>query len=404
MNYFSVQNILAFSRTCIFIYNNFIDYINIKIKKLEEEGKNSLLEISKDNKKGFCFLCEIPRSYNYNLELTKGIIINNNFFDGEKENKIEILDKNNKIQEIELNNNFKFIDKDYKITIINLGEEINNFHSYFTFKEDIFDYYDENNEITIYILYYSENNQINISFGELKETEDKKKFIFLSKINTFPQGSPIFNFKDKTLIGYYIGYNCEKNYNEGQYFRYPLNNFIYQNSISIIKGMRKKRLFREIKQFYDNPNKKYNILLNGEYGEEDMEYGDFNARIKVTDNCPYKGGKFEFEFKYPLDFPLKPPKINLINRIYHPNFKGFGSGIIIRYCFWDPIPCILKKLFTDWTPEIEITEILDLIYSLLINPSIDPDDVVNEDCSELFKNDKNEYEKIAKEWTEKYAD
>ena len=118
MNYFSVQNILAFSRTCIFIYNNFIDYINIKIKKLKEEGKNSLLEISKDNIKGFCFLCEIPSSYN--LELTKGIIINNNFSDGEKENKIEILDKNNKIQEIELNNNFKFIDKDYKITIINL--------------------------------------------------------------------------------------------------------------------------------------------------------------------------------------------------------------------------------------------------------------------------------------------
>ena len=94
----------------------------------------------------------------------------------------------------------------------------------------------------------------------------------------------------------------------------------------------------------------------------------------------------------------------MINRIYHPNFKGFGFGIIIRYCLWDPIPCILKKLFTDWTPEIKITEILDLIYSLLINPSIDPDDVVNEDCAELFKNDKDEYEKIAKEWTEKYAD
>lgn len=405
MNYLTIENIFSFSKTCIFIYNNFIDYENIKIKKLEEKGKNSLLEVNiKNNKKGFCFLCEIP--WTYNLNLTKAIIINNNFFD-DKENKIKILDSNNKIQEIELNEKFKFIDKDYNITIIELEEDNNNLNNYFTLKENIFEYDDENNGITIYILYYSENKQINISFGELKETEDLKKFSFFNEINTFPIGSPIFNFKDKTIIGYYRGYNSEKNYNEGQYFRYPINNFILQKNIStgILKGIRRKRLFKLIKKFYDNNDKKYNILLKDEYDIKDNEYGDFLATINVIDDCPYKGGRFEFEFNFSHDFPFKPPKINLNNKIYHPNFRDSGGSIIIYFCPYGPVlyPCILNKLTSKWTPDIEIPEILDLIYSLLINPSIDPDDIVNEDCAQLFKNDKNKYEKIAKEWTEKYS-
>ena len=407
MNYLTMEDIIAFRKTCIFIYNNFIDYINIKIKKLEEEGKNSLLEVNlKNNKKGFCLLCEIP--FSYNLKLTnKGIIINKNFFDQVKENKIEIINKNNTIQEIELNKKFKFIDKDYNITIIELESENNNLNNNFTFKENIFEYDDDKNKITIYILYYSENKQINISFGELKQTKNMKIFAFLNEINTFPISSPIFNFKDKTLIGYYIGFNSENNCHEGQYFRFPINNCIFQKNISIgvLNRLKRKRLFREIKEFYDNHDKKYNILLDCEYEIGDNHYGDFHATMTVIDNCPYKRGIFEFAFEYPDDYPFKPPKIKLINKIYHPNFNGSGGGIIItsngRFNYY---PWILNELSTEWTSSLEIHEILDLIYSLLIKPSIEPDDIVNEDCARLFENDKNKYEKIAKEWTEKYAD
>ena len=73
---------------------------------------------------------------------------------------------------------------------------------------------------------------MNISFGDIKETDDKTTFIFLNSKNNFPIGSPIFNSKTKDLIGYYKGYNNEKHYNEGLYFRYALNNFIYKNNIS----------------------------------------------------------------------------------------------------------------------------------------------------------------------------
>lgn len=179
MNYLNIQSICEFRKTCIYIYNNHIEYKNIKIKKLQEEGQNSLFQINSNldfNKKGFCFSCKIPYSYS-SANLTKAIIISNNFFDRNKE-KLEIINKYNKTKEINLKNKFKYIDKQHNTTIIELGEEKNDLYYFFSLKDDIFKNDVENKEKMIYILYYSENKKINISFGQLKETEDKKNLCF----------------------------------------------------------------------------------------------------------------------------------------------------------------------------------------------------------------------------------
>ena len=237
MSFLNIENICNFNRTCIFIYNNFIDFENLKIHEdLINEGKNSLLRINtKDKKPGFAILCEIPCQYSI-IDLTKAIIVNNNIMkDLEGETKLEIF--NNKTKEIDLNNKLKYIDQDYNITIIELGEENDEFNKFFNLKRNIFEYENDNKKL-IYILYYTKKKKINVDFGELEEIEDKNIFNFLNPKNNFPTSSPIFDFKTKNLIGYYKGYNREKNINEGQYFRYPLNNFIYQrySSKGIIKG------------------------------------------------------------------------------------------------------------------------------------------------------------------------
>ena len=410
MNYLNVDDICEFRNTCIFIYNNFIDNENLKIKKLEEKVKNSLLELNlklKDNKKAFCFSCEIPYSY-ASKNLTKAIIISNDFYDGKIENKIEIINNNNKIQEIELKNKFKYIDNLQNITIIELGKKNNYFYNFFSLKDSIFKNGDEDNEKKIYIYYYSENKTINILLGELKETEDIKIFSFLNSMNNLPIGLPILNCKSKKLIGYYKGYNSKKKYHEGLYFRYTINNFIYQKLRSTILPKCLRRIFTEINKFNNAPNKNYHIFLNENYyNEKDKENCiNLKAIITITDNCPYKGGKFLFEFHFPENYPFKSPTINLINKIYHPNFEGSGASIFHKHSYNgynEIVPCIFKDLFETWTPFCWTMEILNLIYSILINPSIEPDNIVNKDCAYLMKNDKSEYEKIAKEWTEKYA-
>ena len=50
----------------------------------------------------------------------------------------------------------------------------------------------------------------------------------------------------------------------------------------------------------------------------------------------------------------------------------------------------------------DINESLNLIYSLIIDPSLEEGDIINKECAELMKENKNEYEKIAEEWTQEY--
>ena len=320
------------------------------------------------------------------------------------ENKLEIL--NNKIQEIDLMNKFKHLDKYYNITIIELGQRGGHlFNNYISLKKKIFEHENDNNEKTIYILYYSNDKKINVAFGELKKIEDKSIFNILNSKTNFPIGSPIFDFKTKNLIGYYKGFNKEKNYNEGQYIRYPLNNFRYQKYYSegIIKKPCFKRLFKEIKEFNDNPNRNYTLISYDEDSDEysNETYLNWKFIITITDECPYKGGKFLFLFNFNKDHPFKPPKIKLINKIYHPNFKGMENNII-HPCGGHQYPKKLDILGNNWTPNIFINQILDSIYSLIINPSLDGEDIVNFECLKQMEDDKSEYEKIAKEWTEKY--
>ena len=223
-----------------------------------------------------------------------------------EDNKLKIVN-NNKIIEVDLNNKFKFIDENYNITIIDIGKNIYEINKYFNLNQNIFKYENDTKESTIYILYYSEDKKINISFGELKETENKTIFIFLNSKNNFPIGSPIFNSKTKGLIGYYKWYNNEKHYNEGQYFRYPLNNFIYENYISnklihLNYTCKKcvRQIIRQIKEFIDTPNEKFTLIFD-EAPDDYFEYLKiWKFIIKITDECLYKGENFYLVFIIPM--------------------------------------------------------------------------------------------------------
>lgn len=85
---------------------------------------------------------------------------------------------------------------------------------------------------------------------------------------------------------------------------------------------------------------------------------------------------------------MEPPKVRFLTKIYHPNVDKIG-----RICI-----SILK---TDWTPALQIKSVLLSIQSLLSDPN--PEDPLDTAVAEQWIKDKGEAERIAKEWTEKYA-
>jgi ubiquitin-protein ligase len=82
------------------------------------------------------------------------------------------------------------------------------------------------------------------------------------------------------------------------------------------------------------------------------------------------GGIFNLELFLPDDYPMTPPRIRFLTRIYHPNIDRLG-----RIC--------LDVLKNNWSPALQIRTILLSIQALLGAPN--PEDPLNEAVAKQWK-------------------
>ena len=114
----------------------------------------------------------------------------------------------------------------------------------------------------------------------------------------------------------------------------------------------------------------------------------WQATIIGPTETPYEGGMFNLKILFPADYPFKPPKITFETPIYHPNINSNGS-------------ICLDILKDQWSPALSITKVLLSICSLLSDPN--PDDPLAHDIANIYKTNKEEFNRIAREYTIKYA-
>nr|8UQA_K Chain K, E3 ubiquitin-protein ligase RNF168,Ubiquitin-conjugating enzyme E2 D3,Histone H2B type 2-E,Histone H2A type 1-B/E [Homo sapiens] len=114
----------------------------------------------------------------------------------------------------------------------------------------------------------------------------------------------------------------------------------------------------------------------------------WQATIMGPNDSPYQGGVFFLTIHFPTDYPFKPPKVAFTTRIYHPNINSNGS---IK----------LDILRSQWSPALTISKVLLSICSLLCDPN--PDDPLVPEIARIYKTDRDKYNRISREWTQKYA-
>ncbi|KAH0983129.1 hypothetical protein GBA52_010306 [Prunus armeniaca] len=128
--------------------------------------------------------------------------------------------------------------------------------------------------------------------------------------------------------------------------------------------------------------------------EENMRY--FNVMILGPAQSPYEGGVFKLELFLPEEYPMAPPKVRFLTKIYHPNIDKAR-----RVFFWQLGRICLDILKDKWSPALQIRTVLLSIQALLSAPN--PDDPLSENIAKHWKTNEAEAVETAKEWTRLYA-
>ena len=157
--------------------------------------------------------------------------------------------------------------------------------------------------------------------------------------------------------------------------------------------MAKRRIQQELEDIIKNPSTNWSA---GPINDESLF--NWQGAIMGPENTPYEGGVFFINIHFPSDYPFKPFKINFITRIYHPHVGR--SGYI--HC------CDYPELFSvendpgNWSPVMTVKKGLELIIESLKNIKINCFGI-NPEVTYMFENNRENFNKIAKEWTQKYA-
>jgi len=114
----------------------------------------------------------------------------------------------------------------------------------------------------------------------------------------------------------------------------------------------------------------------------------WHGTIIGPEKSPYEGGLFKLEIAFPIEYPFKPPKVQFLTKVYHPNVNSAG-GICLD---------ILKDA---WVPSLTIGKVLLSISSLLTDPN--PNDPLVPEIAELYVRNRAEFDRLAREYTQTYA-
>jgi ubiquitin-conjugating enzyme E2 D/E len=144
-----------------------------------------------------------------------------------------------------------------------------------------------------------------------------------------------------------------------------------------------KRIQKELEDLRLNP---LECCTAGPASEADLF--TWNATLFGPKDSPYEGGVFELGLVFPTNYPFRPPKVYFKTKVFHPNINAQG-GICLD---------ILKD---QWSPALSVVKVLLSISSLLTDAN--PKDPLVPEIARLYVEDRAEFDRTAREWTQRYA-
>lgn len=165
--------------------------------------------------------------------------------------------------------------------------------------------------------------------------------------------------------------------------RYCLESMMLQSTPPIKENSwRHRRLRSELKTLKTDPPEGIQAT------PLDQNCCHWQASITGPQGSPYEGGQFLLYLQIPDSYPMKPPKVRFITKIFHPNISRHGD-------------IGLDSIHHNWSLALTISKVLISIQSLLTDPYCHV--CMEPTIGQLYIYDHNEFERIARLWTWKYA-
>lgn len=147
----------------------------------------------------------------------------------------------------------------------------------------------------------------------------------------------------------------------------------------------------------------------------DNDLHRYKAWVKGKEKTPYAEGSWEVILTLPPEFPFKPPIVNFITPIYHPNIAigktkwKWGSNVCLSLVNWNN-----QGKSGGWKETITLPSVFEHIEMMLDvyqatgdvdfpEYLVDPNDPFNAEAGETMKTDFDKFWRKAEEWTNKHA-
>eukprot|EP00920_Eleutheroschizon_duboscqi_P041754 GHVT01100304.1.p1 GENE.GHVT01100304.1~~GHVT01100304.1.p1 ORF type:complete len:157 (+),score=20.62 GHVT01100304.1:764-1234(+) len=117
-------------------------------------------------------------------------------------------------------------------------------------------------------------------------------------------------------------------------------------------------------------------------------YRHFKIKMYGPHGTPYEEGLYRLELFLPEQYPMEPPKVRFLTKIYHPNIDKLG-----RIC--------LDILKDKWSPALQIRTVLLSLQALLSAP--EPDDPLDPTVAEHWRDNRKGAEEKARQWNSTFA-
>ncbi|XP_045883261.1 ubiquitin-conjugating enzyme E2 E3-like [Meles meles] len=115
---------------------------------------------------------------------------------------------------------------------------------------------------------------------------------------------------------------------------------------------------------------------------------EWRSTILGPPGSVYEGGVFFLDITFSSDYPFKPPKVTFRTRIHHCNINSQG------------VTC-LDILKDNWSPALTISKVLLSMCSLLTD--CNPADPLVGSIATQYLTNRAEHDRIARQWTKRYA-